>query len=61
MAGLSFGSSRFEEVDDHLGDLEEVGIQGEQSEAVLGSRGGDPHVVDRDGGALLSKIVPEAA
>ena len=36
-----------------------MGIQREQSEAVLCSRGGDPHVVDRDGGALLSKIVPD--
>jgi hypothetical protein len=30
MTGLSLGSSRVEEVDDHLGDVEEVSIQGEE-------------------------------
>lgn len=57
MAGLSLGSSRFEEVNDHLGNLEKMPVQGEQSEAVLGSRGCDPHVVGRDGSALPPKIV----
>jgi hypothetical protein len=57
MAGLSFGSSRFDEVDDHPGDLEKMPVQGEQSEAVLGTRGSDPLVVGRDGSVLPPKIV----